>query len=105
MGLRLVLVPLIAMCNVVPRYHTATFVPYDGVFLFFMVLFALSHGVATATSIGNCAKSVFPQSFYIFPSRNAAPELKEIAGSLLNVFCVSSALVGSIFSVFIINLL
>ena len=58
MIIRLFLIPLIAMCNVVPRYHTSTWVPYDGVFLLFMVVFALTHGVATAQSIGNAAKFV-----------------------------------------------
>lgn len=91
-SLRVLFVPLIMVCNVEPRFVLPTLLPYDGVFLLIVLLFAITHGFTITLSIMGVAKSV-------------DEELREVSGSLVNLACVISALCGSLLGVVLVDVL
>ncbi|CAI4223141.1 unnamed protein product [Auanema sp. JU1783] len=90
--LRCVFIPLIIICNIHPRYHTPTLLPYDGVFLLVILLFGITHGHTFSIAVDNITGSV-------------DPECGEVSGSIINLASVLSAFIGSFIGIGLVTLL
>uniref|UniRef100_A0A1I7XRD4 MFS domain-containing protein n=1 Tax=Heterorhabditis bacteriophora TaxID=37862 RepID=A0A1I7XRD4_HETBA len=91
-SLRIIFIPLIVACNIEPRYHSSTIIPYDGVFVLIILIFSISNGFCLTLTTMNVSKSV-------------DSDLREIAGSMMNLMCVISSLGGSIIGVTLVEVI
>uniref|UniRef100_A0A1I7UD42 Equilibrative nucleoside transporter 1 n=2 Tax=Caenorhabditis tropicalis TaxID=1561998 RepID=A0A1I7UD42_9PELO len=88
---RFLLIPLIAMCNVAPRGHTHSMIPYDGVFILLVILLSISHGFCITNATIGATESIEKES-------------RELAGSIISLIGVTAAMMGGILGVLIIKL-
>ncbi|GMT01292.1 hypothetical protein PENTCL1PPCAC_23466 [Pristionchus entomophagus] len=86
---RLLLVPLIIVCDVHPRFHSPTLIRNDAIFILLNMTLALSHGFCFTHA-------------YVKGVQSVEPALRETAGSMLSLACVAAALIGSMVGVGIV---
>lgn len=83
---RLLLIPLIIVCDVQPRFHSPTLIRNDAIFILLNMTLALSHGFCFTHA-------------YVMGVKSVEPALRETAGSMMSLACVLAALIGSMIGV------
>ncbi|KAF8371594.1 ent-6, partial [Pristionchus pacificus] len=89
---RLLLLPLIAVCDVQPRRNSPTLIYNDAVFVSLIMTLGLSFGFCFTHA-------------YVKAIQSVDSSLREKAGSMLSLACNSIALVGSMIGVAIVTLM
>ncbi|CAI5439374.1 unnamed protein product [Caenorhabditis angaria] len=90
-SLRVLLIPLLVMCNVMPRVHTHSILPYDGVFILIVILLAVSHGFCITNATIGATLEIDKNS-------------RELAGSIVSLIGVTAAMLGGVMGVLVIKL-
>ncbi|GMT29154.1 hypothetical protein PFISCL1PPCAC_20451 [Pristionchus fissidentatus] len=88
---RILLIPLILVCDVEPRFHSPTLIRSDAIFILLNMTLALSHGFCFTHA-------------YVKGVQVVEPALRETAGSMLSLVCVVAALMGSMLGVALVSI-
>ncbi|VEN55234.1 unnamed protein product [Callosobruchus maculatus] len=89
---RFIFIPLILLCNVQPRHHTAVVFDQDYQYILILLLFALSNGYLTNITT-------------IFVTKVVEDHEKETASSAITIFLGLGLTVGSALSLVIVRLI
>ncbi|GMR46516.1 hypothetical protein PMAYCL1PPCAC_16711 [Pristionchus mayeri] len=89
---RMLLVPLIAVCDVQPRLHSPSLIRNDTVFVFLIMSLALSNGFCYSHA-------------YVKAIQSVEPPLRETAGSMMSLVGNVVALLGAMIGVVIVAIM